>query len=65
VPPISLRGLPHNGEFAKKKSKITLQEKLHCEFAIAVSRETGSSSKLNKIAKSHLQSTPNLPATSG
>jgi len=33
-----------------EKSRITLCEKSHCEFAIAVSRETGSSNTLNKIA---------------
>ena len=30
-----LKGLPHDGEFAKI-SQITFIQKLHCEFAIAV-----------------------------
>jgi len=36
---ITLKGLPHDGEFAKK-SQIALRENSHCEFPIAVSRET-------------------------
>jgi len=44
-----LKGLPHDGEVVKK-SQIILCEKPHCEFAMAVSRETGSSSTLNRIA---------------
>jgi len=32
-----------------EKSRITLREKSHCEFAIGVLCETGSSSTLNKI----------------
>jgi len=34
----------------RKKSQITLREKSHWEFAIAVSRKTDSSTMLNKIA---------------
>jgi len=34
-----------------EKSQITVHENLHCEFAITVSHDTGSSSMLNTIAK--------------
>ena len=37
-------------QVSQANMRITLCEKLHCEFGIAVSCETGSSSMLNKSA---------------
>ena len=53
VTPRLIKGLPRDGKSAKKaeeEPQIMLREKSPCEFVIYVSRKTGSSGMLGKIA---------------